>query len=520
MKLGRILGALALLLLLVLGGGLVFLRATGGSLANPFSPPAPEPGALLAAFQAPEPEEATVPEGQTLLAAAEAVRRWELAGALAQEGKTARQPVRVTVLDTNKLAPALTEAMRGAVEESVSAASRAEEIYENGSYRPELLRGVFGETLAGLLREPETFASTAELSLTLRWQNRQWQIENLAELETALLSGGAYPADAAAQALYEASAATLPIFPLHYRIAENALAGPVPDPAGFGETDDPAVIEALLQRPEAQALTGGQALCWNAQIARFPGSSIRYYLDETLLVLVWQEVEANAVGTFSEVFVADGSQLRRKIAGDTPFDFNFETCSQFAQDTNAVLALGGDFYHHGRACGISVYQREICRFEPETCDVCYITPDGDLLFSYRGQFTSEEEARQFLADNDVLFSLVFGPVLIDNGVDVTPENYAWGEVNDTYARSALGLLGRHHYLTMNINCGQGEYYYLATLRQAADAMVRRGCVKAYTLDGGQTATTVFHGELVNPVQFGWEKPISDIIYFASALPNE
>ncbi len=188
--------------------------------------------------------------------------------------------------------------------------------------------------------------------------------------------------------------------------------------------------------------------------------------------------------------------------------------------SNAVLALGGDFYHHGRACGISVYQREIVRFEPHSCDVCYITTDGDMLFSYRDQFTTEEEARQFAEDNDVLFSLVFGPVLIDDGVDVTPESYPWGEIKDRYARSALGLLGRHHYLTMNINCyGYDKYYYLATLRQAADAMLARGCVKAYTLDGGQTATTVFGGQLINPVQFGWEKDISDVIYFATAVPE-
>ena len=47
---------------------------------------------------------------------------------------------------------------------------------------------------------------------------------------------------------------------------------------------------------------------------------------------------------------------------------------------------------------------------------------------------------------------------------------------------------------------------------AADAMVKRGCWKAYTLDGGRTATTVFHYELINPVQYGKEIPISDIIY--------
>ena len=145
-----------------------------------------------------------------------------------------------------------------------------------------------------------------------------------------------------------------------------------------------------------------------------------------------------------------------------------------------------------------------------------------MLFAYRGQMTDQAAAEQFIADNDVVFSLAFGPVLIDNGVDMTPELYPWGEINDTYARSALGLFGRHHYLAMNINCGtpNSGYYYLATLRQAADAMLRRGCVKAYTLDGGQTATTVFHNTLINPVQFGWEKDISDVIYFATAVPVE
>ena len=38
-------------------------------------------------------------------------------------------------------------------------------------------------------------------------------------------------------------------------------------------------------------------------------------------------------------------------------------------------------------------------------------------------------------------------------------------------------------------------------------MLKRGCWKAYALDGGQTATTVFGGQLINPVQFGQEKEI-------------
>ena len=307
-----------------------------------------------------------------------------------------------------------------------------------------------------------------------------------------------------------------------YTIPENALSGMEPDPEGYHESMEAAELAAFLQREEVQTLVDGRKLVWNADIERYPETPVRWYFDETILCIVWQEVEAQTVGTFSEVIIADGSQLRRKISADELWSFAFETTSQFAADTNAVLAFGGDFYYHGRACGVGFYQRELYRFEPVTCDTCYITGEGELLFSYRRQFTEQAEAEAFAKENNVLFSLGFGPVLIDDGVDVTPEEYPWGEVNDTYARSALGELEPLHYLTMNMNCAEPgtPYYNLATLRQAADAMVARGCRKAYALDGGQTATTVFGGSLINPVQFGWEKEISDIIYFASARGGE
>ena len=307
-----------------------------------------------------------------------------------------------------------------------------------------------------------------------------------------------------------------------YTIPENSLRGMEPDPEGYHESASAEELAAFLQRDDVKKLIGERQLVWNEEIVLFPESTLRWYFDETILCIVWQEVEARTVGTFSEIIIQDGSQLRRKISSDELWSFAFETTSQFAADTDAVLAFGGDFYYHGRACGIGIYQREFYRFDPVTCDTCYITADGDMLFSYRRQFAEQAEAERFAEENNVLFSLGFGPVLIDDGQDVTPEEYPWGEVNDTYARAAIGLLEEHHYLTMNLNCDAPgtEYYNLATLRQAADAMVARGCRKAYALDGGQTATTVFGGQLINPVQFGWEKEISDIIYFASARGGE
>ena len=46
-----------------------------------------------------------------------------------------------------------------------------------------------------------------------------------------------------------------------------------------------------------------------------------------------------------------------------------------------------------------------------------------------------------------------------------------------------------------------------------------GCDKAYTLDGGQTAVIAMNDQLMNAVLFGFQRKISDIIYFATAVPE-
>ena len=142
-----------------------------------------------------------------------------------------------------------------------------------------------------------------------------------------------------------------------------------------------------------------------------------------------------------------------------------------------------------------------------------------MLFAYENDFSSEQEAQHWLDEHRVMFSLAFGPVMVDNGRDVTPYSYALGEVLDTYARCAIGQLGKLHYLSMTINCESPDHYVYVTLRQAADSMIAHGCVNAYTLDGGQTGSILIGGQLINPVQFGVERLVSDIFYFATAIPD-
>ena len=46
-----------------------------------------------------------------------------------------------------------------------------------------------------------------------------------------------------------------------------------------------------------------------------------------------------------------------------------------------------------------------------------------------------------------------------------------------------------------------------------------GVPTAYALDGGQTATIVMNDRLINKVSYGSQREISDILYFATAIPD-
>ena len=56
--------------------------------------------------------------------------------------------------------------------------------------------------------------------------------------------------------------------------------------------------------------------------------------------------------------------------------------------------------------------------------------------------------------------------------------------------------------------------------QFARSLQKMGIPTAYALDGGQTATIAMNDKLMNRVSYGSERKISDIIYFATAIPNE
>ena len=305
-----------------------------------------------------------------------------------------------------------------------------------------------------------------------------------------------------------------------YWLSDADPVAPKPNAACIGSTNDPSSLAWLLEK--AEKLLDGQETLFTTETEIAMNSEVVYYFDDTILAITWKQNVDNVMYTFSEVKIADPSQFRRFLSGGEYGSEIQSLTSEMASSVNAVVASSGDFYAHRRH-GVIVYDRLVRRVNTWAIDTCYIDDNGDLLFSYAGELKTEEAAQAFVDKNNIRFSLAFGPVLVDNGVprpSYQYSEYIIGEGQKEHARIALCQRDKLHYFIVtagqdvNRNC-----FRLPTLQEFQRHVVEFGCNMAYTLDGGQTATLIMNNELMNCIVFDSERYISDIIYFATAIPN-
>lgn len=313
----------------------------------------------------------------------------------------------------------------------------------------------------------------------------------------------------------EAPTETIPPVRKVYWIDDDAQVAPEPDQSLFGQTDDPASLQDILDR--AAYLLDGQQLYFRTDVELFQNTPVRYYLDDSIFAITWKEVHEGSVYTFSEVKVSHPSQFRRHLAGG---EFGSEMqylTTEMAASVNAVVASSGDFYRF-RDFGICVYEGKVRRVEGTYAETCYIDGNGDMHFTYGGDLLDTPSAQAYVDGNDIRFSLCFGPVLVDEYQVVNHTWYGVGEINEGYARAALCQMGPLHYIVVTANT-EGPYQDIPTVATFSKYVSATGCRMAYCLDGGQTAAIVMNDELINRPVYGQQRKISDIIYFATAIPE-
>ena len=307
-----------------------------------------------------------------------------------------------------------------------------------------------------------------------------------------------------------------------YTIDYSATSAPKPDESRFVtySIDEADKVMDVIEQARTFGLLDGQDVIFNPSVEFYWDSDIRCYCDETILAICWKEKINDRVCSFVEVKLADGSQIRRKLVNDTFGSNEKAVASELSRSANAVIAMNADYYKY-RDLGVCVYQGQLCRYET-SCDVLFIDANGDFRMLRASELGSREDVEQYITDNNIQFSMSFGPILVRDGelLQLTG-SYAGGigEMYEQYSRSGIGQYDKLHYLIATVNHSQ-DGTPRATVNQFAEIIYGKGVQNAYNFDGGQTSEVLINNERYNYVDWDNEREVSDILYFATAIPEQ
>lgn len=245
------------------------------------------------------------------------------------------------------------------------------------------------------------------------------------------------------------------------------------------------------------------------------------YEDETISVKCWHEriqitKKRTVTANFADITIAHPTQLRTALSNGKFGVIRRVYASKMAEMNNAVIAINGDYYNF-RPQGVIVRQGRVFRTEPMDIDGLFINADGDFVVM------NDKKAVKsgFVEKNQLYQAFAFGPVLVKDGEPVQKQ-YVYDSVEcDPRAqcpRTAIGQLGKLHYLLCTVD-GRSNASMGVTTNELAVVMADKQCITAYNLDGGQSSVMIFNNGIYNVVSGGGERIMSDIIYFATALPE-
>ena len=153
-------------------------------------------------------------------------------------------------------------------------------------------------------------------------------------------------------------------------VSETFLSAPAPDPTCYGRVsiDSASQILDVIQRArDSGLLRADEVVAFDPNANFYRGlyaRDIEYYLDDSILAILWKEEIDGKSCSFVEVKIAEASQFRRKLADDR-YGSNFEYfATALAAESNAVVATNADYYRH-RDFGMLVYDRELFRFNTD-----------------------------------------------------------------------------------------------------------------------------------------------------------
>ena len=258
-------------------------------------------------------------------------------------------------------------------------------------------------------------------------------------------------------------------------------------------------------------------------------SEIMAYEDPTIRVDRYrvESKEWTCTYYYAIVTIKDPSQLRTASADEYhPFSSPAKLSAHaIAKRKNAVLAINGDYcaaFSGNRSTNYVLRQGTVYQDSAEAgLDILLIDEDGDFHVLTPDQDLANIDKTQ-INGKKVINALQFGPALVIDGQPVPDEVIMSQDRNPAYAKPGAGeirmCIAQIDTLKyMVLTCA----HWGMELNRFRDlAMSLADCKTIYALDGGLSANLIFLGRKINNVQKGSNRPVTDIIYFASAWYRE
>ncbi len=243
------------------------------------------------------------------------------------------------------------------------------------------------------------------------------------------------------------------------------------------------------------------------------------YRDPSISVKITRGDAGGVLYWIADIEIDHPSQLRTAAAES--FDKKgTELGSVLARRMNAVLAVDGDYYCYTSNNDVHVTIRQGITFKnsllQRPCqDVLLIDEDGNfhgIEDPQDGDIGTEIDGKK------IINAFYFGPLLVNNGQirEKAPSHMNPDQLSQRVAIAQTGRLKYRVIVTGPNKRGSLAFNFddwRAFVAGMDDILV------AYNLDGGDSAVLVFNFEKINDPENENERPLSDIIYFASYWPN-
>lgn len=238
------------------------------------------------------------------------------------------------------------------------------------------------------------------------------------------------------------------------------------------------------------------------------------YEDETISVKIETTRAYDTTIMIARVKLTDPSQIRTTMAGRYG-----QTGGAFpqvvAERANAVFAINGDYFNY-RSTGYLVRQGKLYRSRSDkNLDTLIIDENGDFTII---KDPTKEAVEAF--EGTIVNTFNFGPALIIDGEKVLPVKVMEAGVNNQTQRMAIGQMGELEYICVATEGPENEGSVGLTIEELIDFMYDLGAKQAYNLDGGSSSAMILNNEKINALSTRKNRPICDMIYFATLVPSQ